>query len=267
MTQRVTVSATGEVNGDLDTVARNLAEARHAVAFTGAGISVESGIPDFRSPGGLWTVFNPMEYATYSCFVRSPEKSWDLFRAIGETLLDAKPNPAHHALARLEERGGLAGIVTQNIDGLHQAAGSRKVLEIHGNHDDLHCPRCGHVEPMLRSHLEPGPVPECPACEGALKPTVVLFEEPVRDLDSIQDTLAPCDLLIAIGTSSEVAPASLFPAQVGARGGRVIEINLEPTALTMNLDAWDGALLEGPASVTVPLVVERALGAAEGERS
>jgi NAD-dependent deacetylase len=264
MTQRVTVSATGEVDGDLDAVARHLAGARHAVALTGAGISVESGIPDFRSPGGLWSVFDPMEYATYSCFVRSPEKSWDLFRAIGEKLLGAKPNPAHDALARLEEAGHLAGIVTQNIDGLHQAAGSRRVLEIHGNHDDLHCPRCGHVEPMLRSHLEPGPVPKCPSCDGALKPTVVLFEEPVRDLDSIHDILATCDLLLAIGTSAEVAPSSLFPAQVGARGGRVIEINLEPTMLTMNLDAWDGALLQGPASVTVPLIVDRALSASGG---
>ena len=258
MPQRVTVTPEGDVTGDIDAVARWLAGARHAVALTGAGISVESGIPDFRSPGGLWSVFDPMIYATYSCFVRTPEKSWDLFRAIAGTLADKKPNAAHEALARLETAGGLAAVVTQNIDGLHQAGGSKRVLEIHGNHDGLHCPGCGHVEPANEKYLEPGPLPRCPRCNGPLKPTVVLFEEPVRSLGPIWDALAGCDVLLVIGTSAEVVPASSFPAQVGSRGGRIIEMNIEPTGLTGEVPS-EAALVQGPASVTVPLLVDRAL--------
>ncbi len=258
MSRRVTITSEGDVSGDLDAVARWLAGARHAVALTGAGISVESGIPDFRSAGGLWSVFDPMVYATYSCFVRTPEKSWDLFRAIGKTLAGKKPNAAHVALARLEKAGDLAAVITQNIDGLHQGAGSSNVLEIHGSHDDLHCPRCGHVEPMIAQHLEPGPVPLCRSCDGPLKPTVVLFEEPVRSLGPIREILAGCDVLLVVGTSAEVTPASHFPVDVGLRGGRIIEMNIEPTRLQRGA-TWEGAIVEGPASITVPHLVDRAL--------
>ncbi|MDX1387838.1 MAG: NAD-dependent deacylase [Acidobacteriota bacterium] len=251
------------MSGDLDAVARWVAEARHAVALTGAGISVESGIPDFRSAGGLWSVFDPMVYATYSCFMRTPEKSWDLFRAIGGTLAGKKPNAAHSALARLERAGALGAVITQNIDGLHQAAGSTNVLEIHGNHDDVHCPACGHVEPMTARHLEPGPVPRCVSCGGALKPTVVLFEEPVRSLGPIGDVLSTCDVLLVVGTSAEVTPASHFPVSVGMRGGRIIEMNIEPTRLQSG-STWEGAFVQGPASVTVPRVVDRALELQDG---
>ena len=259
MSQCVTVTAEGDVSGNLDAVARWVAGARHAVALTGAGISVESGIPDFRSARGLWSVFDPMEYATYSCFMRTPEKSWELFRAIAGTLANKKPNAAHSALARLEKAGGLAAVITQNIDGLHQAAGSTHVLEIHGNHDNLHCPACGRVEPMLEQHLEPGPVPCCEGCDGPLKPTVVLFEEPVLALGPIRDVLATCDVLLVVGTSAEVAPASHFPIEVGLRGGRIIEMNIEPTRLLQIRGAGDGAIVEGPASVSLPRLVDRAL--------
>ena len=133
------------------------------------------------------------------------------------------------------------------------------MLEIHGNHERLHCLDCEHSEPMTTLHLEPGPVPTCARCRRALKPTVVLFEEPVRELAPIRRVLAGCDLLLAVGTSAQVTPASLFPMEVGSRGGRIVELNLEPTPLSSGPLPYEVARVEGPASVTVPLVVDRAL--------
>lgn len=246
----------GSVQGDLDAVARRVAEVRRPAALTGAGISVESGIPDFRSPGGLWSIFDPTEYATLSCFLRNPEKAWELYRALGRTLLGKRPNPAHVALADLESVGRLTGVITQNVDGLHQAAGSRTVLEIHGEHGSLQCLRCNRTEPFLESHLEPGPVPRCARCDHPLKPAVVLYEEPVRAMDSIHELLTSTDLLLTVGTSAEVAPACFFPAHVRASGGRVIEFNLRRELPESTLGPG-GAFLEGPASVTLPRLAER----------
>lgn len=266
MAHHVRVREDGRIEGDLDHVVGLLCQARNPVALTGAGISVESGIPDFRSPGGLWTVFDPMEYATLSCFLKDPEKAWRLFRAIGKTVAGKEPNAAHRALAELERAGRLAGVITQNIDGLHQAAGSRTVLEIHGDGSRLHCIRCGWHEPLLRRHLEPGPFPRCPHCDHALKPTVVLFEEPVRDMGAIDGHLRRSDLLLVIGTSAQVTPSSLFPEEVQSRGGHVLEFNLEPTLLTPSLSPR-GALVEGPASLTLHLVAERVLSSGRAEEA
>ena len=218
-----------------------IGSASHAVVLTGAGVSVESGIPDFRSPGGRWEIFSPDEYATYQVFENEPEKAWRLFRAIEEKLLPARPNPAHKALARLEDRGLLQAIITQNIDGLHQAAGSERVWEIHGDHQRLHCPVCDTVRtkrpgdydaPEAREERGQTEYPCCDQCNHALKPNVVLFGEAVRDLESIVAELEPCDLLIVVGTSAHVAPSSNFPHAVKHRGGKVIEFNSEPTLLS-----------------------------------
>lgn len=248
-----------DLDGDraLETAAGAVAGAHHLVALTGAGISVESGIPDFRSLGGLWSVFDPGEYATLSCFLRQPEKAWKLFRALGRTVAGKGPNPAHAALASLESAGRLAGIVTQNIDGLHQAAGSRRVLEIHGDWTRLQCLGCGRLEPFLPGHLEEGPIPACPACGRPLKPNVVLFEEAVRAMDEIQELIRPCDVLLVVGTSAEVAPASLLPSQVHGNGGLVLEFNLGPTQLTAELGGTRTQLVRGPAGITLPRLVER----------
>jgi NAD-dependent deacetylase len=255
----IKVSDSGQVEGDLDEVARWILEARSPAALTGAGISVESGIPDFRSPGGLWSVFEPGEYATLSCFLRNPEKAWDLYREMGRTIEGKKPNPAHLALAEFEAAGHLSGIVTQNVDGLHQAAGSRTVFEIHGEHTHLHCLGCGRLDPFEPTHLEPGPVPRCPDCDHPLKPNVVLFEEPVRQMEEIYRLLASCDLLMVIGTSAQVVPASMFPAEVRTRGGTLIEFNLESTQLSGALLGSDGAMIQGPASVTLPLILQKTI--------
>lgn len=246
----------------LGRAARALASASHAVALTGAGISAGSGIPDFRSARGLWSIFDPMEYGTLSCFLREPDKAWRLYRALGATLIGKRPNAAHRALADLEGAGRLAGIVTQNIDGLHQAAGSRNVLELHGEGRNLQCLGCGRAEPIRIAHLDPGPAPRCEDCGGFLKPNVVLFEEPVRRIDEVSELLRSCDLLLVIGTSAQVTPASLLPVRVRARGGSVLEFNLEPTDLTRSGPGHEGALVLGPVDTTLPDLAERVLGPA-----
>jgi NAD-dependent deacetylase len=210
-----------------------LQSARRVAALSGAGISVESGIPDFRSPGGLWTVFSPEEYATLDVFLRDPAKAWKLYRELGRTILGKRPNPAHDALARMERDIPLEMVVTQNVDGLHQAAGSTRVVEIHGDHQHLQCLDCGRLEEALPGHLdEEGGHPRCADCGAALKPNVVLFGENVRGMDTLVPVLEECDALLVVGTSAQVYPAAGLPAVVQARGGTILEFNLEETALT-----------------------------------
>ncbi len=264
MSRLVRILSDGSVEGDLDAAVGALLGARRTVALTGAGISVESGIPDFRSPGGIWSAFDPMEYATLSCFLASPDKAWRLYRALGASLAGARPNPAHRALAELEASGLVAGVVTQNIDGLHQAAGSRVVLEIHGEARRLECPSCRRLTPLLPSHLDPGPVPLCPACGSPMKPNIVLFEEAVRELPAIGRLLRGCDLLLVVGTSAEVAPASLFPGEILARGGSLLEMNLEPTRLTRSGLGPGGVFVRGKAGATLPRLAGSAIRAIRG---
>lgn len=217
----------------------NLAEAvelysgaSKAVALTGAGISVESGIDDFRSPGGLWERFAPEEYATIKVFQAKPEKAWKLYREMGKSLLGKKPNPAHGVLAKLESQKLLHGVITQNIDNLHQLAGSKNVVEIHGNHGDLQCIYCGHLQ-SLKEHVSyKKNMALCPICKREMKPNVVLFGENVRGLDEISTLLYGCDLLLVVGTSAQVYPAAYFPEQVKQFGGKIFEFNTEKTGLS-----------------------------------
>ena len=207
-------------------------KAKNRVALTGAGISVESGIDDFRSPGGLWSKYSPEEYATLSVFKRNPEKAWRLYRELGRGLVGKKPNGAHLVLAELEEKGVLKGVVTQNIDNLHQDSGSCVVLEIHGDHRHLQCISCGDISILTMALLERDQIPRCTHCNHALKPNVVLFEENVRHIDEIYALLHRCDVLMVIGTSAQVYPAAAFPEQVKASGGYIFEFNIEETVLT-----------------------------------
>ncbi|MFC2171347.1 NAD-dependent deacetylase [Acidobacteriota bacterium] len=206
--------------------------AKRAVALTGAGISVESGIPDFRSPGGLWTVFSPDKYATLDVFLRDTPKAWKLYRALGQSLEGKDPNPGHLALARLENEGRLASVITQNVDSLHQKAGSKQVIEIHGDHRRLQCIKCGNLEGIPEGILKSEDIPSCGRCDYPLKPNVVLFGEGVRDMDRIQEVIETCDALIVTGTSAEVYPAAGLPAIVHENGGKVFEFNVEETNLT-----------------------------------
>jgi len=231
---------------------------KKTVALTGAGISVGSGIPDFRSPGGLWTVYAPDEYATLDVFHRHPEKAWKLYRALGTTLLGKVHNPAHRALAQLEERRRLAGVITQNVDNLHQQAGSEVVLEIHGDHQHLQCLRCGHIEAVVDEHYQMRDVPHCPSCSAPLKPNVVLFGEPVRNMDGIELLIAGCELLLVIGTSAQVYPAAGLPLTVKHHGGMIFEFNREQA---LGRDRFSGASLitdyffEGDVEQTLPMLL------------
>jgi NAD-dependent deacetylase len=202
--------------------------ATRPAALTGAGISVNSGIADFRSPGGVWTIFSPEEFATLDVFLKNPRKAWELYRELGRGLLGKKPNPAHRVLADFERNGLLKGLVTQNVDNLHQAAGSKNVLEIHGDHQHLQCLQCDTVIPVTSGHYNMKELPACAHCRFPLKPNVVLFGEAVRGLDRIEELIVNCDLLLVIGTSALVYPAAGLPTLVKEGGGLIYEFNRQP---------------------------------------
>ena len=248
---------------DSDAAIRRIAgwvrDARKVVALTGAGISVDSGIPDFRGPGGLWDRFDPMEYATLAAFLSRPEKVWEMIREMNAVIGAARPNPGHLALARLEAMGKLAAIVTQNIDNLHQEAGSRTVIEFHGNGRHLVCLECGRrVAADQAPRAEFPPRCSCPR-QPVLKPDVVFFGEmiPQEAGTRAQAEAMGCDVMLVIGTSAVVAPASGIPWIARKSGAMVAEINLEPTPLTGSVaheSAW------GSASEILPRIVDLVAG-------
>lgn len=204
--------------------------ARNAIAFTGAGISVASGIPDFRSPGGLWSRFDPWEVASLGALRTNPEGVWDFLLEAYQMMGRAEPNPAHLALAEMESRGLVNAVVTQNIDGLHQRAGSENVVEYHGSMTELYCMRCKDFKtPDIVSSITKNDLPlYCEDCGGLIRPSIVFFGEgiPVRAMADAQDLADFADVVIVAGTSGEVSPANTVPLRVRAGGGKIIEINL-----------------------------------------
>jgi NAD-dependent deacetylase len=219
---------------DIARAAALLQEATYAVALTGAGLSTPSGIPDFRSPGtGLWEHADPM-VASIHTFRRHPETFYDWIRPLASTLLTAEPNPGHLALAELEAGGWLKAIITQNIDNLHQRAGSREVLELHGHLREATCVRCYQVLPtdkLIDDFLTLGGVPRCSACDGVMKPNVVLLGEqlPIRVVNATMAHIRQADLMLVAGSSLEVVPASYLPLKMHEQAGRLIVVNLTPT--------------------------------------
>jgi NAD-dependent deacetylase len=209
-------------------VAELIREAGSVVALTGAGISVPSGIPDFRSPGtGLWANVDPMEVAHIDVFRRDPERFWRFYGARFQALEDKIPNRAHEALATLEQAGLLAAVITQNIDRLHARAGSRDVIEVHGTIDHSSCLGCGTRYPLAevrrRQAVDLSGVPRCD-CSSPLKPDVVLFGEylPVDALMRAERLAAQADLMLCIGSSLEVHPIAGLPATTLSAGGRIV---------------------------------------------
>ncbi len=202
---------------------------RFPIAFTGAGISVASGIPDFRSPGGLWSKYDPMKVATAEAIQNNPQAVWEFLLDTADLLQSCEPNPAHLALARLEEIHGLQGIITQNVDNLHQRAGSREVVEFHGNFERFYCQKCGKEEARDRVQDKANQAipPCCDKCHSFLRPDVVFFGEaiPVHAMQGSQELIRRADLMLIIGTSGEVAPANTIPREVKMKGGHIIEIN------------------------------------------
>lgn len=234
--------------------AEDILHSRKTIAFTGAGISVESGIPDFRSAQGLWQKYDPEEYAHIHAFYSNPDKVWLMLKEMFTLTLSAKPNPAHIGLAELEKMGCLSSIVTQNIDGLHQAAGSKNVVEFHGTHRTLSCLKCSTK--MDGSHLkEENLPPRCSRCSSLLKPDVVFFGEPIpweAQVLSFKESKS-CSAVLVIGTSAVVYPAATIPITAKERGAIIIEINMEPTPLTDQISDY---LICGSAGEIVPAIVE-----------
>jgi NAD-dependent deacetylase len=216
-------------------VAELLRESERAVVLTGAGVSVPSGIPDFRTPGkGLWEKVNPMEVAHIDAFRRDPDRFWSFYSERFAGLVDKRPNPAHEAIAELERRGLVRAVITQNVDRLHRRAGSRRVVEVHGSIDRCVCPECGgrvSLDEVLELLADGVGTPECSACIAALKPDVVLFGELLPE-DAMAEAHAlaqEADLMLCVGSSLEVYPVATLPATALEAGGRLVLVTQGPT--------------------------------------
>jgi len=233
-----------------------LLNSRSGIAFTGAGVSVESGIPHFRGEGGLWTKFDPYKVAHIDTFRKDPGQYWTY--SLNHRRPDAEPNPAHRALAELEHRGYLRAVITQNTDGLHQRAGSREVIELHGSSHAVVCLDCAarfprdQVDRMNREHCPPS----CPSCGGRfLKPTVVLFGEalPVAALRDAQALAMAADAVLIVGSSLQVYPAAGIPRLAREHGAELCIVNAEPTPF----DDVAAAVVHGKAGEVLPEIVRR----------
>lgn len=207
-------------------VAELLAKRRSCVALTGAGISAESGIPTFRSKGGLWEKYDPMVYASAEVFRQDPAKYWLIRGEFIRNYDSYRPNPGHYALAELEKMGILGHVITQNIDGLHKKAGSLSVTEIHGSLREIYCLSCGRE--YLAPHVPDGDPPFC-ECGGVLKPNTVLFGEqlPREALETAYQESSTCKTMLVIGTSAVVQPAASLPSLAKQNGAILIEVNPE----------------------------------------
>jgi NAD-dependent deacetylase len=237
-------------------LAEALASAAHVVVLTGAGVSAESGVPTFRDAlTGLWERYDPLELATPSAFARQPKLVWDWYAMRRDMVGAAKPNPGHYALAALERRVPRFLLATQNVDGLHARAGSRSLVELHGN---LARVRCSREDRVVERWDEPDvdEPPRCPRCGAFLRPDVVWFEEalPERALARAEDESRRCDLMIVAGTSAEVYPAAALPRYAKAAGATIVEVNPQETPLSTLADH----VLRERSGVALPALVAAA---------
>lgn len=249
---------------ELRKAAEAIRKSRKLAAFTGAGISVESGIPPFRGSNGIWNRYDS-SLLDIDCFLRSPARSWEAIKAMFTGFLatadraPVAPNPAHRVLAKWEAEGRLAGVITQNIDGLHTTAGSRNVIEYHGHCRTMTCLDCGKTIP-LTAESTAADVPRC-ACGGLLKPDFIFFGEgiPPKAARDAEELAATCDCMVLVGTSGAVYPAAALPPAAKRRGAAIVEINPEPTAYTER--GVTDVFIAGKAGETF-LALDRLLGAA-----
>lgn len=243
----------------IDHAADLIRNARRAVALTGAGLSTPSGIPDFRSEGtGLWSRDEPMEVASLSTFRTHPERFFKWFRGLAGQIYQAEPNPAHNALAQWESAGLLQAVITQNIDRLHQKAGSKHVVEMHGSLNTLSCTQCFRqfdYQDYLQAFIADGTLPMCPSCGAVLKPDVILFGEqlPQKSWYEAQRLSRTCDLMLVAGSSLEVLPVAGLPMQAIDRGAHLIIINHSPTYIDVRADV----VIAGDVAEIVPLIGEK----------
>jgi len=236
-----------------------LAASRRAVAFTGAGISTESGIPDFRSPGGIWTKYRPIDFGDFMASEEMRRESWRRKFATDETVRAAEPNAGHLALAELVRRGKLASVITQNVDGLHQRSGvpEELIVELHGNATYAACLDCGRrheLEPIREAFANHQTLPHCADCGGIVKTATISFGQPMPEaaMRRAQEETLACDLFLAIGSSLVVYPAAGFPIIAKKADARLVILNREPTEL------------DGLADLVLNLEIGRTLVAAVG---
>ncbi len=252
-------SFSASVKDGIEFAAELFSNAKRAVLLTGAGMSTPSGIPDFRSEGtGLWSRDEPLEVASLSTFRTNPEKFYAWFRPLANQIFEAKPNYAHLALAQLETSGHIHSIATQNIDLLHQKAGSKNVIELHGSLATLSCTQCfQQVEssPYLKPFVEQGEIPHCPNCGAVLKPDVILFGEqlPQKAWFNAQRASRACDLMVVAGSSLEVLPVAGLPMQALDRGAHLVIINNSPTYLDVRADS----VIQGNVADIIPAIAEQ----------
>jgi NAD-dependent deacetylase len=234
-------------------LSRRIGDARSIVAFTGAGVSAESGVPTFRGTGGIWSKLKPEELASMSAFMKNPSIVWEWYAHRKRIMSGIAPNPGHHALARMENLAPSFAVITQNIDNLHRRAGSLTVYELHGNIERNYCMKCGtpYGDDFV---VAASGVPLCPACGGLVRPDVVWFGEmlPEEEWDASVRASESADLFMSIGTSAVVYPAASLPLVAKRSGAYLLEINAEPTPLTPQADEY----LQGSSGVLLPLLAD-----------
>ncbi|WP_428661891.1 SIR2 family NAD-dependent protein deacylase [Reyranella sp.] len=225
-----------EPTSETDRLRDMIEGARRIVAFTGAGISTESGIPDFRSPGGIWTKYQPIDFDDFMSSEEMRREAWRRKFATDETMVKAEPNAGHRALAKLVEQGRMTAIITQNIDGLHQRSGvpASKIIELHGNTTYATCLDCGQrheLEPIRKAFLGKGTLPICEKCDGIVKTATISFGQAMPEIQMAraQDVTNNCDLFIVLGSSLVVQPANAFPQIAKQRGAKLAILNRDPT--------------------------------------
>jgi NAD-dependent deacetylase len=221
---------------EIDRLRELIDGARRIVAFTGAGISTESGIPDFRSPGGIWTKYQPIYFDDFMSSEEMRRETWRRKFATDQTMLKAEPNAGHRALAKLVEQGKMSAIITQNVDGLHQRSGvpSSKIIELHGNTTYATCLDCGQryeLEPIRKAFEADGTLPICEKCDGIVKTATISFGQAMPEIQMAraQDETQQCDLFIVLGSSLVVYPAAGFPRIAKRRGAGLVIVNRDPT--------------------------------------
>lgn len=243
----------------IEKAAEIVSASKNGLAFTGAGISTESGIPDFRSPGsGLWDNVDPMAVASIYGFRQNPQAFYDWVRPLTELTINASPNPAHYAVVDLERMGYVSAVITQNIDMLHTRAGNNCIYELHGHLREGTCTHCFRIfdgEKLLRDFLEDSQVPKCTECGGVIKPNVILFGEqlPIRVLQASKEAARKCDMMLIVGTSLEVAPASDIPQLAHRNGAKIVIVNQEPTPA----DNYADVVIHERAAAVLPEIAYR----------
>ena len=246
-----------EMNSKIKKFAQIILDAKNIVALTGAGMGTESGIADFRSPGtGLWEKVNPDEFASIHSYVSNPKKNLDFMLELGMAIFKAKPNKGHKALTKLQKLDKLNGILTQNIDGLHQKAHSKNVVELHGTAYEAICMGCGNIYPItiMIDQVRNGEYsPLCKACTGLLKPNAIFFGEPLRSetLSQADKLIEECDLLIVLGSSLLIYPVAFYPRKALSLGAKLAIINIQET----DIDASADVVIHNKIGDVFPLIV------------